>query len=81
MMLWSEIVVRLGMSNIQTATIVMMGYLVFGVTVTGNLIGILGTVILSASVFITLGYFLVSFTKTEESAQGLIQVVQWFFYQ
>jgi ABC-2 type transport system permease protein len=77
MMLWSEIVVRLGMGIIQTATIVVIGFLVFGVTVTGNLIGVLGTVILGASVFITLGYFLVSFTKTEESAQGLIQVVQF----
>jgi ABC-2 type transport system permease protein len=77
MMLWSEIVVRLGMGIIQTATIIVIGFLVFGVTVTGNLIGILGTVILGASVFITLGYFLVSFTKTEESAQGLIQVVQF----
>jgi ABC-2 type transport system permease protein len=77
MMLWSEIVVRLGMGIIQTATIIVIGYLVFGVTVTGNLIMILGTVILGASVFITLGYFLISFTKTEESATGLIQVVQF----
>jgi ABC-2 type transport system permease protein len=77
MMLWSEIVVRLGMGIIQTATIIVIGYLVFRVTVTGNIITILGTVILGASVFITLGYFLVSFTKTEESATGLIQVVQF----
>lgn len=77
LMLWSEIVVRLGMALFQTATIVLVGKLVYGVTVTGNLLGVLGSVILGASIFITLGYFLVSFTKTEESAQGIIQVVQF----
>lgn len=77
LMLWSEIVVRLGMALFQTATIVLLGKLVYGVTITGNPLGVLGSVILGASIFITLGYFLVSFTKTEESAQGIIQVVQF----
>jgi ABC-2 type transport system permease protein len=77
MMLWSEVVVRLGVGLFQTATLFLLGFLVFGMTVTGNLLGLLGAVTLGACVFITLGYFLVSFTKTEESAQGLIQVVQF----
>lgn len=77
MMLASEIIVRLGMAIIQTIVIVALGFLAFRVTITGNLLAVLGAVILGASVFITLGYFLVSFTKTEESASGLIQVVQF----
>jgi ABC-2 type transport system permease protein len=77
MMLWSEIVVRLAMGIIQTVIIIVVGFLVFKVSVTGNPFKVLGSVILGASVFITLGYFLISFTKTEESASGLIQVVQF----
>jgi ABC-type multidrug transport system, permease component len=77
MMLWSEIIVRLAMGLVQTVIIIAIGFLVFRVTITGNMLGILSTVILGAAVFITLGYFLVSFTKTEESASGLIQVVQF----
>lgn len=77
MMIWSEIVVRLGMAIIQTILIIALGYTVFGVTITGNLLLVMAMVLLGSAVFIALGYFLVNFTKTEESAQGLIQVVQF----
>ncbi len=77
MMLWSEIVVRLGMAIFQTIIIVIFGHIAFGVTVTGNILLIMAMVILGAVVFIAMGYFLVNFTKTEESAQGVIQLVQF----
>ena len=77
LMLWSEVVVRLGMALFQTFTIIIIGNLVFKVTITGSPFLILGTVILGAIVFISLGYLLVTFAKTEESAQGVIQLVQF----
>lgn len=77
MMLWSEIAVRLLVGLFQTATIVVLGKLVFQVTISGNILAVLGAVILGAALFITLGYFLISFTRTEESAAGLIQLVQF----
>lgn len=77
MMLWSEIVVRLGMALVQAILIIALGYVAFGVTVTGNILLVLAMVILGAVVFISIGYFLANFTKTLESAEGLIQVVQF----
>lgn len=77
MMVWSEIVVRLGMAIIQTIVIILIGYFTFKVTITGNILLVLAMVLLGSGVFIALGYFLVNFTKTEESAQGLIQVFQF----
>lgn len=77
MMIWSEIVVRLGMAIIQTILIIPLGYFAFKVTITGNILLVLAMVLLGSAVFIALGYFLINFTKTEESAQGVIQVVQF----
>jgi ABC-2 type transport system permease protein len=77
MMVWSEILVRLGMAIIQTIIIILIGYFAFGVTITGNIALILAIVLLGSAVFIALGYFLINFTKTEESASGLIQVFQF----
>lgn len=77
MVLWAEVLVRLIMSVVQCLIIVVVGALAFDVKIVGNWFYIIGTVILGASTFISLGYFLISFAKTNESAQGLIQVVQF----
>ncbi len=77
MMLWSEILVRLAMAMVQTILIITLGYYAFGVTVTGNIFLVMAMVMLGAVVFVSLGYLLINFTKTEESAQGLIQLVQF----
>ncbi|MCL4515429.1 MAG: ABC transporter permease [Firmicutes bacterium] len=77
LVLWSEILVRLAMAVVQAVSIVLIGHLAYGVTVVGNWPAVLGLVLLGALVFISLGYFLISFTKTSESAQGLIQLVQF----
>jgi ABC-2 type transport system permease protein len=77
MMLWAEVLIRLVIALVQCVVIVAVGTLFFHVHVVGNWLHILGTVILGASTFISLGYFLVSFARTNESAQGLIQMVQF----
>ncbi|MGE5576727.1 MAG: ABC transporter permease [Syntrophothermus sp.] len=77
LVLWSEILVRLAMALVQAGLIVLIGHMVYGVTIVGNWLAVLGLVLLGALVFISLGYFLISFARTAESAQGLIQLVQF----
>ncbi|MHB1419624.1 MAG: ABC transporter permease [Bacillota bacterium] len=72
-----EVFVRLLMSLIQAVILIVIGHLVFGAKIVGNLLEVTGIVLLGAATFVSLGYMLVSFSKTEESAQGLIQVVQF----
>ena len=77
MVLWAEILVRLVMSVVQCLVILVVGALVFDIKVVGNWIYIIGAVMLGAATFISLGYFLVSFAKTNEAAQGLVQMVHF----
>ncbi|MCL5039862.1 MAG: ABC transporter permease, partial [Firmicutes bacterium] len=76
-LLGGEVTVRLLMSLFQALSIVVIGHLVFKVTIVGNWLAVAGIVLLGAATFTSLGYMLVSFAKTEESGQGLIQVVQF----
>lgn len=76
-LLGAEISVRFLMALVQTLTIVVIGYLVFHVTVIGSWLKVLGIVVLGAATFVSLGYLLVSLCKTEESAVGLANVVQF----
>jgi ABC-2 type transport system permease protein len=73
----SEVTVRLLMAVIQTVLIILIGHLAFGVTVIGSWWKVLGVVLLGAATFVSIGYMLVSFAKTEESGMGIIQVVQF----
>ncbi len=77
LLLWSEILVRVVMALIQASLIILIGHLVYGVTIVGNWLAVLGLVLLGALAFISLGYFLIAFARTAESAQGLIQLVQF----
>lgn len=73
----SEVAVRLLMAVVQTGLIILIGYFVFDVTIVGHWFEVLGVVLLGAATFVSIGYMLVSFTKTEESGMGIIQVVQF----
>ncbi|AZR72268.1 hypothetical protein BBF96_01950 [Anoxybacter fermentans] len=75
--LGSEFCLRLLMSLVQTFLIIFIGQSVFGVTIVSNLFKLTGIIILGALTFISLGYMLISFTKTIESGRGIIQVVQF----
>ncbi len=73
----SEITVRLLLAVIQTLLIIIIGRLFFGVTIIGSWWKVLGVVLLGAATFVSIGYMLVSFARTEESGMGIIQVVQF----
>jgi ABC-2 type transport system permease protein len=68
---------RLLIALVQTIIIVGVGASVFGVEVSGSLLLAAAFVALGAVTFLALGYVLASFTKTEEAANGITQVVQF----
>jgi ABC-2 type transport system permease protein len=72
-----EVTVRLMMAMIQTLLIVIIGRLVFNVHVLGSWLQVIGLVFLGAATFVSLGYALVSFAKTEDAGNGIIQLVQF----
>ncbi|HEX5240943.1 MAG TPA: ABC transporter permease [Candidatus Limnocylindrales bacterium] len=73
----SNIVVRLVIAAVQTALIVAIGVGVLGVQLTGNWAEIVGIVFLGAVTFVSIGYVIASFARTEEAANGLTSIVQF----
>ena len=74
-LLTSQVAFRLTTAFAQTALIVLVGVGVFHVhIVASHIIGIVAMVLLGASLFITMGYFLSGVAKTEEAVNGLIQL-------
>ena len=76
-LLMSEISVRLIVALVQTFLILFIGQIVFGVSVVGSILKLVGMAILGAMTFISLGYMLISFANSMESGEGLVQVVQF----
>ncbi len=76
-LLSSEILLRLIMALVQTFIIIFIGKVIFDVQIVGSLLQVAGIVILGALTFISFGYMLISFANSEESGQGLFQVVQF----
>jgi ABC-2 type transport system permease protein len=72
----SNVFVRLLIAAAQTALIVGIGMLVLGVEIAGSWPLIIGFVVLGAMAFTAMGYVIASFARTEESANGITQVVQ-----
>lgn len=73
----SNIVVRLLIALVQTVLIVAIGMALFDVSIIGNLLLVLGFVVLGAMTFIAIGYVIASFARTEEAANGITSVVQF----
>ena len=72
----SNVLLRLLIAVVQTAIIVGIGTLLFGLETTGRWLMTGFFILLGSLTFIALGYVLASFTKTEEAANGVTQVVQ-----
>jgi ABC-2 type transport system permease protein len=73
----SNIVVRLVIAAVQTLLIVGIGIEVLGVQITGGALAIAGLVVIGALTFVSIGYVIASFAKTEEAANGMTSVVQF----
>jgi len=73
----SNVFVRLLIAGAQTALILGLGVLVFGVAIVGSWATILTFVVLGALAFTSIGYVIASFAKTEEAANGMTSLVQF----
>ncbi len=73
----SNVVLRLLIGLVQTVLLLGIGSVVFGVTVLGAPWLMALVVILGALTFTSIGYVVASFARTEEAANGIVQVVQF----
>lgn len=73
----SEISLRLLLAVIQTMIILLLGILVYDLKISTSIFHVLAIVIPGSLTFISIGYMLISFVKTMEGGNGLIQVVQF----
>jgi ABC-2 type transport system permease protein len=73
----SNILMRLLIALVQTLLIVGIGAALFGVTIVGSLLLVGGFVVLGSVTFISIGYVIASYARTEESANALTSIVQF----
>jgi ABC-2 type transport system permease protein len=73
----SNIAVRLVIAAAQTALIVGIGVKFLGVEVIGGWLAIVGLVAVGALTFVSIGYVIASFARTEEAANGMTSIVQF----
>ena len=73
----SNVVLRLLIGIGQAVLILGIGVAVFGVTVLGALWLMAAIVVLGALTFISIGYVVASFARTEDGANGIVQVIQF----
>ena len=73
----SNVFTRLIIALFQTLIIVGIGAVLFGVTIVGSLIVALGLVVLGAMTFLSIGYLIASYARTEDTANSLASVVQF----
>jgi ABC-2 type transport system permease protein len=76
MLVASNILLRLIVALVDTVLIIGIGIAVFDIKLVGNVLVAAGFVLLGAGAFLALGFMLASFLKTEEQANGVVQVVQ-----
>jgi ABC-2 type transport system permease protein len=72
----SNVLLRLMVAIVDAVLILGIGYVVFNVHIVGSLLAVVGIVLLGSAAFLAIGFALASFLKTEEQAQGVVQVVQ-----
>jgi ABC-2 type transport system permease protein len=72
----SNILLRLIVAVVDAVVILGIGLAFFNVQVVGNVLEMAGFVLLGAGTFLAIGFVLASFLKTEEQAQGVVQIVQ-----
>ncbi len=73
----SNIAMRLLIALVQSVLIVGIGAVLFDVTITGSLALMAAFVVLGSVTFISIGYVIASFARTEESANALTSIVQF----
>ncbi len=73
----SNVLMRLLIAAVQTALIVGIGALLFGVTIIGPALLAIFFVALGALAFLAIGYVIAAWARTEESANAMTSIVQF----
>lgn len=73
----SNVLTRMLIAVVQTVIIVGIGATLFGVQIVGNPLFVGALVVLGAVTFLSIGYVIASFAKTEDTANTLASVVQF----
>ena len=73
----SSVCFRLVIAVAQAFIIILVGRLVFGVHMEGNWFYLVGIVLLGSTTFVSMGYLIASFARTEESAMPLLMAIQF----
>ena len=73
----SNVAMRLLVALVQAVLIVGIGAALFSVTIVGNLLLVAALVVLGAITFISLGFVIASYARTEDSANALTSIVQF----
>lgn len=76
-LLAAQILNRLTIALVQTALIVGIGIGAFNVHMTGNPLLFVGLVVLGAVMFISLGYLVAAVSRTQDSASGISQAINF----
>jgi ABC-2 type transport system permease protein len=73
----SNVVMRLLIGVVQTVIILGIGVALFGVVIIGSLFVAAGVIVLGALTFLSIGYLIASYARTEETANAMASVVQF----
>jgi ABC-2 type transport system permease protein len=73
----SNVVMRLIIAALQTVLIVGIGAWLFGVTIVGNLLVVVGFIALGALTFLAIGYIIAAWARTEETANAGTSIIQF----
>jgi len=70
-LLSSQVLLRITVVGIQLALIILVGVLVYGVTIEGNIWHVAGISLLGALMFVAMGYLISGIANTQESVHGI----------
>ncbi|MGE5334403.1 MAG: ABC transporter permease [Nitrososphaerota archaeon] len=76
-LLASHVLLRLTIALVQTGMILALSIWVFKVQIQGNILDVVGLVVLGAVAFISLGYLVAAVSKTVDTANGITSAVNF----
>jgi ABC-2 type transport system permease protein len=76
-LLASQVLLRLTIALVQTGLILALSIWVFNVQIQGNILALLGLVVLGAITFVSLGYLIAAIARTVDAANGITSAVNF----
>src|SRR5690348_813528 len=76
-LLASQVLMRLTIALVQTGLILALSVWVFKVEIQGNILAVLGLVVLGAVAFVSMGYLVAAISKTVDAANGITSAVNF----